>query len=452
MKTQSIIPLAEERAFTIDELFFSCTDKRGVITSCNEVFCRISGYQVDELLGKPHNIIRHPDMPRAVFKLLWQFLEGGKPIVAYVKNMARDGRYYWVLALAIPIDDGYLSIRLKPTTATFEAIKDVYNELLKIETSYSSRGEEAKIGMQASYDRLIEIINSLGFNSYEEFMRKALLDELQSRENLRSQAENFDQNSVEVDPKNSDIISQYKHAVEIKTHLKGLFAQVNSFLNLKSLLQTNSNFIGTIAFDLRRMALNASVSASHYGQAGASLGVIAERMGSNAVTLTDSVKQLSNVVEQVDEAIIIQSFGLATATLFVDVSAFFLKEILTAKDSLRNISNSSNLKLLTTLLRTNIISGLEKTDFLLKNLSNLEFEIDQLMKIFRTLSFVRVVGKVEAARVENSGTFTHLVSEVIKQVDEAQGELTHLNSTLVQILDNKVDVGPIKDLLNLRAY
>ncbi len=87
-----------EAKFEIDELFFSITDQASTILSGNEVFVRISGYKKEELLGQFHNIIRHPDMPRVVFKMLWDHLKRDKPVVAYVKNKTKDGGYYWVLA------------------------------------------------------------------------------------------------------------------------------------------------------------------------------------------------------------------------------------------------------------------------------------------------------------------------------------------------------------------
>ena len=91
------------REFRINGVFFSLTDRRGFIEACNDVFVRISGYTTAELTGQPHNIIRHPDMPRSVFQLFWEYLRNGQPVAAYVKNLAADGRYYWVLALAGPV-------------------------------------------------------------------------------------------------------------------------------------------------------------------------------------------------------------------------------------------------------------------------------------------------------------------------------------------------------------
>src|SRR3569832_335570 len=87
-------PKNEERPFLIHELFFSTTDRVGVIRSGNEVFRRVAAFDsLEDMIGKPHNIIRHADMPRAVFKLLWDYLAANKTICAYVKNQARDGAY-----------------------------------------------------------------------------------------------------------------------------------------------------------------------------------------------------------------------------------------------------------------------------------------------------------------------------------------------------------------------
>ena len=81
-----------------DELIISRTDLKGIITYANETFAHISGYEVDELIGKPHNILRHPDMPKRVFKELWDTIKAGKSWSGYVKNLRKDRGYYWVFA------------------------------------------------------------------------------------------------------------------------------------------------------------------------------------------------------------------------------------------------------------------------------------------------------------------------------------------------------------------
>ena len=106
-----------ERPLRDTELCFSTTDEKGLITAGNQVFERVSGYALQDMLGRAHNIVRHPDMPRAVFEVLWHTIQAGQPVAAYVQNLAADSTYYWVLASVMPVPGGYLSVRLAPRGA-----------------------------------------------------------------------------------------------------------------------------------------------------------------------------------------------------------------------------------------------------------------------------------------------------------------------------------------------
>ena len=127
MSTPRIQPTGIESHFGKDEIIVTKTDRKGLITYANDVFQRVSGYSEEELIGQQHNIIRHPDMPRCVFKLLWDTIEGGKEIFAYVVNLSKNGNHYWVLAHVTPTFDaggriiGYHSNRRKPRP---EAVRD----------------------------------------------------------------------------------------------------------------------------------------------------------------------------------------------------------------------------------------------------------------------------------------------------------------------------------------
>jgi len=148
------------------------------------VFARVSGYSFEKLVGQPHNIIRHPDMPRAVFKLLWDHLHAGKLIAAFVKNMACDGRYYWVLALVAPTEGGYISVRFKPSSPLRAVTEEIYRELRGIERQHDEQGQEPKAGMAAAGVRLGEILRAKGFADYGAFMRTALQAELKNRDEI----------------------------------------------------------------------------------------------------------------------------------------------------------------------------------------------------------------------------------------------------------------------------
>ncbi len=120
-----------EYDFPSNEMLVSTTDTRGVITHCNAAFVRTSGFTYDELIGQPHNLIRHPDMPAEAFRDLWRTIGHGNPWTGLVKNRRQDGSYYWVQANVTPIMDGgkpqgYMSVRTKPSRAQVQAAEALY--------------------------------------------------------------------------------------------------------------------------------------------------------------------------------------------------------------------------------------------------------------------------------------------------------------------------------------
>tara|TARA_B100001939_G_scaffold304515_1_gene282904 strand:+ start:3274 stop:3792 length:519 start_codon:yes stop_codon:yes gene_type:complete len=160
-----------EVTFDDSEIIVSKTDLKGKITYANHVFMKVSGYSETELLGKPHNIIRHPDMPRAVFKLLWDRIQQKKEVFAYVKNACKDGRYYWVFAHVTPTLDlhgniiGYHSSRRTPNRKVLPIIEDLYAGLRQIEQQATS----PKKGMAAAGEHLARVLAEKNMG-YEEFI------------------------------------------------------------------------------------------------------------------------------------------------------------------------------------------------------------------------------------------------------------------------------------------
>jgi len=137
-------PIDEEIILDPKRYIVSETDEKGKITFCNDYFIEVSGYSQEELIGKPHSIVRHPDMPRVVFKLLWETISAGKNINALVKNLAKDGRYYWIFTeFEIRKDTdtgkviGYHAARKSISKHVIEIIDNLYKELLKIEKNDS---------------------------------------------------------------------------------------------------------------------------------------------------------------------------------------------------------------------------------------------------------------------------------------------------------------------------
>lgn len=131
-----ISPKNEEYLFE-GSVIISQTDLAGVITYANRKFCEVSGYGVDELIGQPHNIIRHPDMPKAVFAKMWETLKGGQAWNGLVKNMRKDGLFYWVDTEILPIknDDeeitGYIAARKAASRKDIEENEALYAKMLQ---------------------------------------------------------------------------------------------------------------------------------------------------------------------------------------------------------------------------------------------------------------------------------------------------------------------------------
>ncbi len=157
-------PVNKEREVPEDRFLVSKTDPRGVITYANEVFCEVAGYTEEELVGKPHNVVRHPEMPRIVFKLLWDTIKQGKEFWGYVKNMAKDGSYYWVYAHVTPSWDesgtriiGYQSDRRRANKEAVRNIEEIYKKLLEAERFG---------GMQASEKLLQEVLKGMPYEEW----------------------------------------------------------------------------------------------------------------------------------------------------------------------------------------------------------------------------------------------------------------------------------------------
>ena len=166
-----IIPTGVERFFDTEEIIVTKTDVAGRITYANPVFLRMAGYTEAEAIGAPHSLIRHPEMPRAVFKLLWDRILGGHEIFAYVNNMASTGDHYWVCAHVSPTYDasgalvGFHSNRRVPDRAPLDAVRPLYAALLAEERRHDDRAR----GLEATFDMMVGILKDAGV-TYDEWV------------------------------------------------------------------------------------------------------------------------------------------------------------------------------------------------------------------------------------------------------------------------------------------
>lgn len=170
-------PTGAVRTFGAEQIIVSKTDLQGRITYANDVFVEVSGYSEAELLGQPHSLIRHPDMPRAVFQALWDTVAAGREIFAYVDNLAADGAHYWVLAHVTPSFGpggritGYHSNRRCPEPAAIRAVSGLYAQLRAEEQRHGTGRAAVEAGSRLLRDALAD-----RGQTYEEFVWQVITD------------------------------------------------------------------------------------------------------------------------------------------------------------------------------------------------------------------------------------------------------------------------------------
>lgn len=170
MKT-NIVPNNHEKKMAEEDFIVSKTDSTGRITYANRIFMELAGYPEDQLLGVQHNIIRHPDMPRGVFRFMWNTLKSGEEFFGFAKNLCSDGSFYWVFANITPDYDkqgvlqGYYSVRRNPPRSALEVLTPVYKEMLAIEKQSSTKEAPDK-----SMAYLFDLVKQTGAGSYNKLV------------------------------------------------------------------------------------------------------------------------------------------------------------------------------------------------------------------------------------------------------------------------------------------
>lgn len=167
----NITPNDNEKRLGDEDFIVSKTDTAGRITYANRIFMNIAGYAEHELLGVQHNIIRHPEMPRGVFRFMWNTLKAGDEFFGFAKNLCADGGFYWVFANITPDYDkegklqGYYSVRRKPPQSALDILIPVYREMLAIEKNSS-----AKEAPDKSLAYLFDVVTQSGAKTYNNLM------------------------------------------------------------------------------------------------------------------------------------------------------------------------------------------------------------------------------------------------------------------------------------------
>lgn len=439
MAHQKTTPRDQERAFGFDELFFSTTDPKGIIQSGNDVFARVAGYSTPaELIGRPHNVIRHPDMPRAVFQLLWDYLKAGQVFAGYVKNMATDGSYYWVMALVMPIERGFLSIRFKPSSPYFSIIKELYAEMLMVESAAGRAPDSWREGMSQARETLLARLNEKGFFNYDEFMRAALSTEMMSRRANLAEGPGRTSSPSPVEllnhPSAHDAHDELTDTLAtceiIESQLDGIFSQASSILDRLKELDAKSSFLLDLADNVQLISLNGIISSTRLGEAGRGLSVVTQDLATIAGESTALIKGMTDRLS-LTSPLRETAFSITAAKLQVEMAIFFLKELIgTAGASSLDAETADRRR---ADVETLVASFAHSTARMLENLPAAQNSVslrvrlnNQLNGVLRKLSRVHVTGKVQAAHVTGAGHFQEYFEKIYEQLQIAKGEMSVL--------------------------
>lgn len=416
-------PIDRESPFDVSELFFSTTNRKGIIESGNDVFVRVSKHPEAELIGSPHNIIRHPDMPRAAFRLLWDHLLRGDPIAAYVKNMAADGSYYWVMACVLPCGDGFLSVRLKPTSELLTAaVIPVYTEVRALERRMEQAGTPRREVAERSAGRLLEMLAEAGFPDYGSFMRMALPVEIRARSA-----------AIAASPAGQALPSR-GIAADLRlagARLDDVFHGLEGYAAANASLGTSTAFIHDLAGDVRLNATNGLIAASKLTQGGATLGAVANEMSRCASGMATAVDRFADVARPAMGLLHDLEFRISMAKAQIDMATYFADELAGTGHGHGHemmATRRRSLDVLLGSLRREVDELLEALRGLDEHFTELGERTDGIGSTLSTLGALHMAGRIEVASVTAAHGFTVLFDQVRHQLETAGPHMASLSA------------------------
>jgi aerotaxis receptor len=426
-------PLDAPRDFRINEMFFSTTDSAGRILSGNDVFVRVSGYARERMVGQPHSLIRHPDMPRTVFRLVWDHLKRDRAVAGLIKNLACDGRYYWVIAYLVPIEGGFLSIRFKPSGELQPVVEALYRRMVECEQAQERQGADHKAAMAASEKLLNDALRKRGFDDYDAFMRTLLHEELKSRDAVLAgqRLALFPPEltaATTADALNAGLGAVHGHGRKVYEQINTLYAQLDEFALLNEKIAAKSSLVLKQTADFRFIAFNAALRSARLGEEARGLGVISEYLSGGAEATARIVRGLGERISAISDKLSAVIFNLAAARLQIEMVLSFCAELAAGGDA------GSDARVQCTMIgdlqrafgRTaqRAVATLSELD---EELGGLDARSEDLRKMVLSLQVAQVTGMVEASRLIGDDSFEVMFSDLRGRVEATKQELSELN-------------------------
>ncbi len=433
-------PRSTARDFRIDEMFFSTTDRRGVILAGNDVFARVSGYPRDELIGARHNIIRHPDMPRAVFRLVWDYLLRGQPVAGLVKNMAQDGQFYWVVAFLMPVPAGFLSLRFKPSSPFLGVVEGLYRDMLACEGECEARGDDGTTTMDASSALLVRALAAAGFDGYDAFMCTLLREELKCRDagiadvggRLFPRTLTLADDGDAWGPGLQRIFASNLRAYE---QANGLYVRLDDFAELSGRLAGKSGRVVEMTDEFGFIAVNASLRSRRLGHEGRSLGVLAAHLAGESKRTRLLMAGLSTQIAGISTRLRDVMFRLAAARLQLEMVLMFATELAQGGAESDPLAADADARQRHAMIGELQGAFADTIEFAVRSLRDLDHDLAtlggnaaELKRIIHTLQFVQMGGLIEANRLQHARSFSAMFADLRDRIERTKVELLDLNA------------------------
>ena len=429
MRRARPIATGRERTFRTNDLFFSRTDAKGRILSGNEVFTRVSGYTRDELIGAPHNVVRHPAMPRSVFALMWDRLAAGLQVSAYTVNLVADGSHYWVLASIRPVTGGYLSIRQKPChPELFAAVQAIYVDVLDAERTAEATDASTPEIIAAGTTRLGELLNDAGFADYAAFMGQLLPAEVAARTELVQIAEEEFRASGRPDRRGAALQAAElgREYAQVSDALLALVKRIDMFESHSAQLADQSAYVRELARKIYFFSLQTALLGHQLGERAAGVSAVAELVKDGVGGILAAADPLTELIDRVRTTLGALAYSVAASKLEVDALRVFVTELLRDQASDPVLLDDLGL------LAEGIADDVQTTSRLLGELRglmpHLRTPLGRLDGRLREMDALTFNGRVECSRIGDRADAITLFAQIRGLVREASERLSGVDS------------------------
>ena len=354
----------------------------------------ISGFGWQELKGAPHKVVRHPDMPKGVFQLYWDRLKAGKQVGAYVKNKTKDGRFYWVFAVAWPIEGGYLSVRIKPHSELFQSVIQIYEDLREAE-------RDGGLTPQKSSERLVERLKEAGYSSYEAFMSAALAGEMEERSRAVSRP---------LDQRQQRFLTMARTILQIREETDRMTEIIKA---------------------IRTVPMNMRILASRLENAGGPISAISVNYGSMLDEMASWVRGFieggDSTYNRMLNTIQRGQFLVCAASLQREMSTLFEQDMRAAKDISALTEDRETLEREAVSYNKAAIEALKVVEI---EATRLGRSVLDMKRYVTGLSSTRMMCKIESAALSGSGDS---LSGIVDQLDAGQDEIEARLAKIVEL-------------------